>query len=128
MIEQAQSIYSSVVEQFSDPTFNPADANYMRDTAIIKLIKKIYSKSLSKIERLKKKSTSFPVYVYQQLVYLMSVEKVRNRNFRSSLYSVGVYSEVPSIGLYGKFLGLNGSLSKDCFIIYISLVMHLKNK
>ena len=128
VIEQAQIIYSNVVEQFSDPEFNPTESNYMRDTAMIKLIKKIYSKSLSKIGRLRKKFTSFPVYVYQQLVYLMSVEKVRNRNFKSSLYSVGVYSDIPSIGLYGKFLGLNGSLSKDCFIIYISLVLHLKNK
>lgn len=128
IIRNAALIQNDIIDKIEDENFDPANHRIMRKSALVKLIKKIYFHSLGKVSTIKKKSTSFSIYLYRLMGRFMTVEKVLKKSYKKCLLSVACYKDVPMVILFGKFLHINGSFGIDCFILYIEIINHLKKK
>jgi len=100
LVQKSSEIFTKVIEKIhsTDLDILKNNSRVMRENTLIRLIKKLYSLSSSKINSLKKKSISMPAYVYKLMSYFLTVEKTLNNKYK------GV-----------EFMGLIRELSRSSF-------------
>lgn len=130
MISESNGILKKILVQVRTDGGKKEPATVVMIQNLFTIIKKMYTDyvGLATKARLEKKSfpsTPLPLHCYKYLSNKISNKSSVQKNYEKILGVIIGQSYVPSIDLFGKFLGITGSFDHQCFEIFIELIRYL---